>query len=143
MSAKSEVPIWVEVKQSRYLLILIILTHSLAILSVLMLSLFFGLKLLFISLIFGSLYFQLYRYKQEFYLFVLKHTTQFSWQLLDKADFVEVQILGSSVISEWLIILHVQIDKKRRSLLVFQDAVPAEIYRQLRVSLKITSLTER
>jgi len=143
LSVKSEVPIWVEVKQSRYLLILIILTHSLAILSVLMPPLFFGLKLLLIPLIFGSLYFQLYRYKQEFYLFVLKHTTQFSWQLLDKADFVEVQILGSSVISEWLIILHVQIDKKRRSLLVFQDAVPAEIYRQLRVSLKITSLTER
>jgi len=143
LSVKSEVPIWVEVKQSRYLLILIILTHSLAILSVLMPPLFFGLKLLLIPLIFGSLYFQLYRYKQEFYLFVLKHTTQFSWQLLDKADFVEVQILGSSVISEWLIILHVQIGKKQRSLLVFQDAVPAEIYRQLRVSLKITSLTER
>lgn len=143
MSAKSEAPLWIEVKQSRYLLILIILTHSLAILSVLMLSLFFGLKLLFISLIFGSLYFQLYRYKQEFYLFILKHSAEFSWQLLDKADFVEAQILGSSVISEWLIILHVQIDKKRRSLLVFQDAVPAEIYRQLRVTLKITSLTER
>ncbi len=143
MSAKSEAPLLIEVKQSRYLLILIILTHSLAILSVLMLSLFFGLKLLFISLIFGSLYFQLYRYKQEFYLFILKHTTQFSWQLLDKADFVEVQVLGSSVVSEWLIVLHVLIDKKRRSLLVFQDAVPAEIYRQLRVTLKIISLTER
>ncbi|MDF1582514.1 MAG: hypothetical protein P1P78_04315 [Methyloprofundus sp.] len=89
-----------------------------------------------------SLYFQLYRYRQGFYLFILQHSTEFSWQLLEKDKVLAGAILGSSVVSEWLIILHVQIDKKRRSLLVFQDAVPAEIYRQLRVTLKITSLTE-
>lgn len=108
-----------------------------------MLSTVLWLKCGFILLVCWSLYFQLHRYKQGFYLFTLKHSAEFSWQLLGKADFVEVQILGSSVVSEWLIILHVQIDKKRRSLLVFQDAVPAERYRQLRVTLKITSLTER
>jgi len=85
----------------------------------------------------------LHRYKQGFYLFTLKHSAEFSWQLLDKDKISVVQILGSSIVSEWLIILQVQIGKKRRSLLVFRGAVPAEIYRRLRVTLTITSLTER
>jgi len=115
------------------------LTHSLALISVLMLSIDFGLMLCLLILVGCSLYFQLHRYKQGFYLFTLKHSTEFSWQLLDKGKISAAAILGSSVVTEWLIILHVQIDKKRRSLLVFQDAVPAEIYRKLRVTLKITS----
>ena len=143
MSAKSEAPLWVEVKQSRYLLIVIMLTHSLAIISVLMLSIDFRLMLCLLILVGCSLYFQLHRYKQGFYLFTLKHSAEFSWQLLDKDKISVVQILGSSIVSEWLIILQVQIGKKRRSLLVFRGAVPAEIYRRLRVTLTITSLTER
>ena len=132
-------PLWIEVKQSRYLLIFIILTHSLAIISLLVLSVDFGLIFCLVILVIYSLYFQLHRYQQGFYLFTLKHSAQFSWQLQDK---IAVQILGSSVVNAWLIILQVQVDKTRRSLLVFHDAVPAEIYRQLRVTLKITSLIE-
>jgi len=142
LSAKSEAPLWIAVKQSRYLLILIILTHSVAIICVLMLSSDFSLMLCLLIFVACSLFFQLYRYRQGFYLFILRHSAEFSWQLLEKDKVLAAAILGSSVVSAWLIILHVQIDNKRRSLLVFQDAVPAEIYRQLRVTLKITSLTE-
>ncbi|MCF7970526.1 MAG: hypothetical protein K9L22_05090 [Methylococcaceae bacterium] len=143
MSAKSEAPLWIEVKQSRYLLIFIILTHSLAIFSILMLCIDFRVILLLLMLVGCSLYFQLHRYKQGFYLFTLKHTAEFSWQILDRDKLSVMPILGSSVISAWLIVLHVQIDKQRRSLLVVQDAVPTDIYRQLRVTLNIASLTER
>ena len=79
------------------------------------------------------------RYKQGFYLHTLKHTNEFAWELVDKNTISVIRILHSSVLTSFIIILHVEINKKNRNILVCRDAVSAEAYRQLLVALKITA----
>ena len=130
---------WVEVKQSSYLLTFIISVHSLAFLSSLFLAVSIPLKLFVFMLVCYSLYFHLLRYKQGFYLCTIKHTTEFSWELFNKNQLTSIRILNSSVLTSFVIILHLEINKKRRNVLVCRDAVSAEAYRQLLVALKITA----
>jgi len=52
-------------------------------------------------------------------------------------DFVDISILPSSVLSAWLIILHIKVDKKYHTLLIINDSLSAEAYRQLKVALKV------
>ena len=136
---ESEPPLWVDVQQSKYLLVFIISIHSLALLSSLFLAILMPLKLLVLTLICDSLYFHLQRYKKGFYLFSLKYTTEFAWELFDKNSLAHVRILESSVLTSFIIILHIEINKKHRNILVCRDAVSAEAYRQLFVALKITA----
>lgn len=131
-------PLWLDVKQSNYLLAFIITIHGLALLSSLMLAVLMPLKLLVFILVCYSLYFHLQRYQQSFYQFTLKHTAEFSWELVHKNSVTGMRILNSSVLSSLIIILHVDINNKHQNLLVCRDAVADEAYRQLLVALKIT-----
>ena len=140
MSIKSEPPLWIDVKQSNYLLVFIVVVHVVAAFSCLMLPLTIVLKVLFLFLPGYSLYFYLQRYKQGFYTFCLRHTEEFSWELIENNHYSYLRILKSSVLTSFIIILQVEIDKKHRSLLVCWDAVSAEEYRQLFVALKIMKL---
>ena len=130
---------WVEVKQSNYLLAFIISMHSLAFLSSLFLAVLMPLKLLVLMFVCISLYFYLRRYQQGFYLCTLKHTTEFSWELFNNNQLTGIRILNSSVLTSFIIILHVETNKKHQTLLICRDAVSAEAYRQLFVALKITA----
>lgn len=130
---------WVEVKQSTYLLAFIISVHSLALLSSLFLAVLISIKLFVLMLVCYSLYFHLRRYQQGFYLSTLKHTTEFAWELGTKNSVTSIRILNSSVLTSFIIILHVELNKKHRTILVCRDAVSAEAYRQLFVALKITA----
>ncbi|NOQ14518.1 MAG: hypothetical protein GQ583_08610 [Methyloprofundus sp.] len=136
---KSEPPLWVDVKQSKYLLTFIISVHSLAVLSSLSVAILMPFKLLLLMLVCDSLYFHLQRYKKAYYLFSLKYTTAFSWELSHNNNLTRMRILDSSVLTSVIIILHVEINKKHRNILVCRDAVSAEAYRQLLVTLKITA----
>ena len=140
MSKKSEPPLWIDVKQSRYLLVFIIVVHAVTALSCLMLPLTIAIKVLFLFLPGYSLYFYLQRYKQGFYTLMLKYSEQFSWELVEHDNFISMRVLKSTVLTPFVIILHVEIDKKYRSILVCRDAVSAEKYRQLFVALKIMKL---
>ena len=86
-----------------------------------------------------SLTFHLRRYQQGFYLCTLKHTTEFSWELFNNNQLTRIRILNSSVLTSFIIILHVEINKKQQNILIFRDAVSVEAYRQLFVTLKITA----
>lgn len=138
MLKKSALPLWVEVKQSNYLLGFIIALHSLAFFSALLLAVIMPLKILLLVFVSYSLYFHLLRYRQGFYLLTLKHTTEFSWERVEKNSVTGMRILNSSVLTSQIIILHVKMDKKSRNLLILKDAVSAEAFRQLLVTLKIT-----
>ena len=130
---------WVDVKQSKYLLVFILGVHSLALLSSLFLAILMPLKLLVLTLICDSLYFHLQRYKKGYYLFSLKYTTEFAWEIFNKNSLARVRILDSSVLTSFIIILRLEINKKHRNILVCRDAVSSEAYRQLFVALKITA----
>lgn len=130
---------WVDVEQSKYLLIFIVSVHGLALLSSLFVAVLMSFKLLVVMLICDSLYFHLRRYQKGFYLYSLKHTAEFSWELFSKNSLTGMRILNSSVLSSFVIILHVEINSKHRNLLLCRDAVSAEAYRQVLVALKITT----
>lgn len=140
MSKKFEAPLRADVKQSRYLLAFIIIVHGFALLSTLMLPLSIALKIPLILLPGCSLYFYLKRYKQGFYTFTLRHTAEFSWELVEYDDYSCLRILKSSVLTSFIIILQVEVGNKHRSLLICRDAVTAETYRHLFVALKIMTL---
>jgi len=136
---KSESPLWIDVQQSLILWVFILTVHLMASISLLVLTVNFELKLSLLLLVYCSLLFHGYRYQAGYYQFILKYTNEFSWQLVEKDQGVAVQILGSSVINSIFIVLHVQLSGQRRSLLILNDAVSTDNYRQLKVFLKITS----
>ncbi|WP_428355115.1 protein YgfX [Methyloprofundus sp.] len=140
MSKKSEAPLWVDVKQSRYLRLFIYVVHILATLSCLILPLDILLKMLLILLLAYSLYFYMQRYQRGFYTFSLRHTEELSWELIEHDHYTHLRIFKSSVLTTFLIVLQVKIGKKQRNLLVCRDALSAEKFRQLFVALKIMKL---
>ncbi|NYT47337.1 MAG: hypothetical protein H0A75_06910 [Candidatus Methanofishera endochildressiae] len=140
MSKKSEPPLWIDVNQSPYLLSFIIVVHSIAIITCLMLPLNSPLIVLLLLLPGSSLYFYLQRYRCGFYTHSLKYSAEFSWELVEGEHFSSMRILKSSVLTSFIIILHTEIDNKRRNILVCRDAVSGDKYRQLFVALKIMKL---
>ncbi|MCK5870896.1 MAG: hypothetical protein KAG45_09765 [Methyloprofundus sp.] len=140
MSKKSEPPLSIDIKQSQYILGFIIVVHVLAIFTSFMLPLSYVLKALLILVPVSSFYFYIQRYRHHYYAFSLKYSAESSWELIEGDDYLAMHILKSSVLTSFIIILHVEIDNKRRSLLVCQDAVSAEEYRRLFVALKIMKL---
>ncbi len=140
MSKKSAEPIWVDIKQSYYILAFIISVHGLALLNSLFFALAYPVKMLLIALICCSFYFHFKRYRQGFYQISIKYTPEFAWELVNKKSINSIRILNSSVITSLLIILHVESKGKRRSLLICKDALSAEKYRQLLVTLKLTAV---
>jgi len=136
---KSELPLSVEVKQSRYLLAFIIISHGLAFLSGFLMAVNLWIKVIVLCLIAGSLLFYLHGYRQKRYCYTLRYTSEFGWELMGGLDFSAIRILNSSVITLFVIILQVEYATKKMSILICKDAVMPEIYRRLLVALKISS----
>lgn len=135
---KSAPPLWLAVKQSKYLLLFILSVHVLTLPSIVFLTIALPFKLGLLLLVASSLYFHLQRYRLGYYEFTLKYTTEFAWQLCAE-EITSIQILNSTVLTRFAIVLHLQIENKKRYLLVCCDAVSAEEYRQLIVALKIST----
>ncbi len=111
--------------------------HTLAILSSIVIGALLLVKLLLIVLVCYSFYFHMQRYRQGYYLGTIKYTKEFAWQLATSQQFSGIQIINSSVVTSFIIVLHIVVANQRSNLLICCDAVPSEVYRQLRVALKI------
>jgi hypothetical protein len=96
-------------------------------------------KLLLMVLVCSSCYFHVQRYKRGYYLGTIKYTKEFAWQLATAQQFSAMQILNSSVITSFIIVLHIVVANQRCNILICRDAIPHEIFRQLRVALKINT----
>lgn len=138
MSKKFEAPLWFDVQQSTGLLSFIIVVHGIVIFSCLTLPLTVVLRVLLVVVPISSLLFYLHRYRSGFYRVSLKYSKECAWELLEGDHYSSMRILKSSVLTSFIIILHMLIDNKRRSVLVCCDAVSRDDYRQLLVALKIT-----
>ncbi|NOQ16030.1 MAG: hypothetical protein GQ581_03140 [Methyloprofundus sp.] len=136
---KFEPPLLIEIQQSQYLFIFIASVHVLAILSSIVIDALLLVQLLLIVLVCYSFYFHVQRYKQGYYLGTIKYTKEFAWQLATSQQFSAMQILNSSVITSSIIVLHVVSESQHKNMLICCDAVPNEVYRQLRVALKINA----
>ncbi len=137
MLKKSELPLVIEVKQSRYLLIFIVTVHGLALLSVFFLAISLWIKISMLCLIMICLLSYRHTYQQKKFCYIFRHTKEFGWELSDGSGFSAIRILNSSVITLFIIILHIEYNSKKISILICKDAVTTEIYRRLLVTLKI------
>jgi len=131
--------LWFEVRQSHYLLVFIVAIHILAIIIMVSVSMIIQLKAIILILLVYSFYLYIQRYKQGNYMFTLRQTSDLSWEVEDHLGFKGIRILQSSVLTSFIIILHVESENNNSSLLICSDAVSLEAYRQLLVALKITS----
>lgn len=82
------------------------------------------------------------RYHRQFQPYQIRHTDHSIWQLATTADdFQTIEILPSSVITVWVIVLHFRIENGNcRSLAIINDALNDKDYRALAVALKITGI---
>ena len=64
-----------------------------------------------------------------------------SWGLTDySGETCEAQLLGSSIVSPWFVLLHLRTDKKTRHVLICWDSLESDTFRQLRVALRVIKL---
>lgn len=64
---------------------------------------------------------------------------QVGWSIQYRDQFVPIQIDGSTTITHWVTILRFMLpqQKRKRSCVIFRDAVSADLYRQLMVRLRL------
>ena len=123
-----------ELKPSKRLKQLLVVTHVLALGSSIVNALPVAVKLALstgICLHFG---FTVKRLTSKTYN--IKHTEEFGWEISDGNDFESIQILNSTVITVFAIFLHFNKNAHKQSLLILNDALTEDDYRRLIVRLK-------
>lgn len=143
LSKKSAIPQLFTLKQSRLLLYLLIITHSLAAIASLVNGLPLAYKLLALLSVISSAVFYWRDYKQ-FQPYHIRHSEASGWQLAkSKNDYQTMQILPTSVLTASLIVLHFRLKtRKKHSLVIIKDTLTMEAYRALLVDLKIFARQE-
>jgi len=135
---KSEPALLVKVGKSPSLWIYLLLLHALSLVSVMLMDTVLWFKVVFLIAMSISAVFYYYRYQSQYDRFTIKHSSELSWQWLACGqESVALEVLKSTVVTQWGIVLHVKIDKTYRYLLILVDSVDSETFRRLQVRLKI------
>lgn len=120
----------------------LIIIHSLTAFSSLANALIWPYKLIVLLMVGYSLFFYLRYYQSRFQPYEIRYSENLIWQLaIGDDDFQAIEVLPSSVITVWLIVLHFRLGKsKQQRLVIFNDALDDKDYRALAVALKIAGL---
>ncbi len=59
------------------------------------------------------------------------------WEIIERGGLTRASLEPSSVITPWLVILHLTTSEGRRAILICRDSTDPESFRQLRVRLRI------
>lgn len=134
ISKKPSAPFIADLKPSQKIQRLVILIHLLALGAGFANALPFGLKLLIALFI-------AFHFKLTFSVFKtecrkLIYTEKQSWQLSENGAFSSIEISKSTVITPFFIFLHLQ---NKPAVLIANDSLDEDIYRELIVKLKITA----
>ena len=66
-----------------------------------------------------------------------------SWMLrLSSEGDIEAKILGSSIANPWFVLLHLQTENKRFSMLIPRDSLEPDDFRRLRVALLVAGVAD-
>jgi|GEM_PF-2196593 toxin CptA len=120
-------------KLSISFLIVLGILHALSIWAVLLSGLFLSVK--FVAILFVILSFAYQVYRQCFPKILSFKLSQTSSRIqINKTDWEEVEIQGSSFIMPWLVILNVKRENKRcsLSLILPADSLPRDTHRKMR-----------
>ena len=138
-SKKSAIVQVFTINKSPLLLQFLIITHSLAAFASLTNALPWIYKLIALITVGLSLFLSLRRYHYCYNPYCIRYNKASNWQLaITKADFQTLTILPSSVITVWLMVLHVRVENGNHyNLVIMNDALIDQNYRALAVTLKI------
>lgn len=144
MSKKSAAAQVFNINKSPLLLRLLVIIHSLAAVAGLANALPWLYKIITLIAVACSLLFYLRRYHLQFEPCSIKCHANSAWSVAYQGgDFQTMQILLSSLVTTWLIVLHYRLENgKRDSLLILNDALSETDYRALAVALKIAELSQ-
>jgi hypothetical protein len=131
----------IEVKSSKILMFFICIIHVLAVYSCLLAAVPIVIKIVLPVGILLFLMLSLYQ-KSKLTGLKLQYSSSQAWQVaMVGADYSQIQILPSTVITSLVIFLHYKKQSgKKQSMLIFNDAVSPEAFRKLTVELRINNL---
>lgn len=134
ISYKERTPFLAELKPSKNLQYLVMLTHGLAIAASFANTLPMLVKIIVVLCIFLHFKFTFPKFCQEHRK--LKYSDKRGWELADGGDYEQVEVLPSTVLTTVFIFLHL---RNRTALVIANDALSESDYRHLLVKLKMTS----
>ena len=143
-SPKYASPLVLQPKTSRLLICLVMVAHVGAMLIVVLVNLYWALKLVLLVVLAVSLVFFL-RGKGLGNLSSLTWKDGGEWVLeLDGDKQYEMQLLPSSYVSPWLVVLNFRAaeEHKGKSVVLFRDALDPESFRRLRVRLGVEKTSD-
>lgn len=142
---KFESPLDLELTPSRYLLYYLIALHGLAIVALLMpMHLPDAVRGLLVVAVTAGLLWQIYRYRRQWRVISrLIWRTDGSWDYWSGERQMEgMQLLPSSYVTSWLIILHLRKPGNSRvTVVLLPDSLPPDIRHQLRIRLLYAVVT--
>ena len=137
-SVSFEWPIKVSVIQRR--LLLVVHVFALAALLVSAIVPLYKTLLVLSIVISGHVYWRAYGPSNEAYK--VRYTDAFGWELSVSNQYRPIRILKSTVLTTWVIVLHYQMDDKKRYCAIYNDALSKEGFCRLTAQLKIAGLDD-
>ena len=74
---------------------------------------------------------------------LIRHSSGFGWEVAySENNFYAIEILASTILTPYIIILHFIHNKKKQTILICRDALFYDEFRKLMVALKISGLNK-
>jgi hypothetical protein len=143
LSKKFAVTQTFKIGQSPFFIKWLFIIHAIAILAVLTIVLTTVYKIVLVVAILVSLTVYLKK-ENSFKRLILRHVEVSGWEIASfENQFSSIQLLPSSVLTQYLIVLHYKIqNKKKRAIIICNDTMTNGNYRKLLVALKISGLSK-
>lgn len=123
------------IKSSSYQLILVQTLHIISFAACWLNNLPLLMQIALSALVIAS---RIYQYKQPKSDFYLRYSDKNQWSTtFNNQPFQPITILSTTVITQWLVILHFEIQQHSLTRLIFRDSLSSNDYRRLMVQLKI------
>ena len=142
MSKKYETNQTFKVHRSDLLIRWLIVLHAIAIGAAFINALDLIYKIIITTMVLVSLLVYLKR-ENSFQGLSIRHSTEFGWEVAySENNFYAIEILASTVITRYIIVLHFVQNKENQTILICRDALFYDKFRKLMVALKISGLNK-
>ena len=141
MSKKYETNHTFKIHRSLLLTRWLVFLHAIAIVAVFINALDLIYKVIITLMVLVSLLVYLKR-EINFHDLIIRYSTEFGWEVAySENNFDAIEVLDSTVITRYIIILNFIQNKKKQTILICRDALFYDEYRKLMVKLKISGIS--
>ena len=142
MSKKYAINQTFKVHRSSLLIRWLVVLHAIAIVAAFINALDLIYKIIITAMVLVSLLVYLKR-EINFHGLLIRHSTALGWEVAySENNFHVIELLASTVVSRYIIVLHFVQNKENQTILICRDALFYDEYRKLMVTLKISGLNK-